>query len=185
MSEIYFISDTHFGHKKILEFEPSRRTLGDTIEEHNEKLIDNWNSVVSKNDIVWHLGDVAWSSTALKLCERLRGDKRLVMGNHDHYGSDDYLRYFTKLYGVATLKTGEVLSHIPLHPDCAERWKVNIHGHLHSKLIKKSSVLIEDLHFYDSVVVDKLKDKKYVNVSCERINFTPISYEQLKERIFV
>jgi calcineurin-like phosphoesterase family protein len=161
MSNVFFIGDTHFGHKKILDFEPSRRALGDTIEEHDAELVRRWNAVVSKNDIVWHLGDVSWGSAALEICSQLKGIKKLVLGNHDHYPSEKYLRYFSKLYGVAQLKTGEVLSHIPMHPASLERWGTNIHGHLHSKT---------------------MDDPRYVCVSCERIGFAPITYEELKHR---
>jgi calcineurin-like phosphoesterase family protein len=122
MPETFFISDTHFGHKKILQFEPLRASFASCIEEHDEKLIDNWNKTVNKKDVVYHLGDVAWGSVVLEQCARLVGDKRLVMGNHDHYPTEKYLQYFSKVYGVATLKTGEVLSHIPLHIDTMERW---------------------------------------------------------------
>jgi calcineurin-like phosphoesterase family protein len=158
MSNVFFIGDTHFGHRKILDFEPSRRQLGDTIEAHDEELVRRWNAVVSKKDVVWHLGDVAWGSAALEICGRLNGIKKLMLGNHDHYPSEKYLRYFSKLYGYAQLKTGEVLSHVPMHPHSLERWGVNIHGHLHSKT---------------------MEDPRYICVSCERIGFTPIAYEEL------
>ena len=118
--------------------------------------------MVTKKDVVWHLGDVAWGKPALlKALPRLNGIKKLVMGNHDHYSTQTYLDVgFSKLYGIAQLKTGEVLSHVPLHPtQLQERWTLNIHGHLHSRVV-------------DGIL--------YRNVSCERINFTPISYEELR-----
>ena len=52
--DIWIISDTHFQHENILKFEPTRP--GSTIQEHDEALIDNWNSVVKPGDKVYHLG---------------------------------------------------------------------------------------------------------------------------------
>lgn len=52
--KIWFTSDTHFGHKNILRF---CKRPWNTVEEMDEGLIQNWNKVVGKDDIVFHLGD--------------------------------------------------------------------------------------------------------------------------------
>ncbi|MBP5230316.1 MAG: hydrolase, partial [Clostridia bacterium] len=52
---VYFIADTHFGHKNIL------RICGrpfETIEEMNETLIRNWNERVRGSDTVYIVGDM-------------------------------------------------------------------------------------------------------------------------------
>lgn len=54
----YIISDTHLGHHKILEFEPDRLQFCKDMEEHDQVILDNWNSVVTPKDTVYHLGDV-------------------------------------------------------------------------------------------------------------------------------
>ena len=83
MSNIFFTADTHWGHKNILDY--CERPFVD-IDDHDETLIDNWNSVVNKNDIVYHLGDIAFkNSTSVRdLLLKLNGKKHLIMGNHDH-----------------------------------------------------------------------------------------------------
>ena len=54
---IYFISDTHFYHHRILEY--TNRPF-DRIEDMNETIIENWNKVVTPKDTVYHLGDVGF-----------------------------------------------------------------------------------------------------------------------------
>lgn len=49
MSETFFIADTHFGHKGILNFSATKPfRLFDTIEEHDAELVRRWNAVVGK-----------------------------------------------------------------------------------------------------------------------------------------
>ena len=56
---IWFTSDTHFGHKNILKF---CKRPWDTVEEMVEGLIQNWNRVVGKDDLIFHLGDFAFAT---------------------------------------------------------------------------------------------------------------------------
>lgn len=53
----------------------------------NETLINNWNSVVGKNDLVYHLGDVAFASAnkTREIIEQLNGNIHLIIGNHDNW----------------------------------------------------------------------------------------------------
>ncbi|MBQ3404908.1 MAG: hypothetical protein IJG63_05785 [Oscillospiraceae bacterium] len=53
----FYIADTHFGHRNCVRFDdrPFR-----SIEEHDETLISNWNSVVQPRDDVFILGDFAY-----------------------------------------------------------------------------------------------------------------------------
>ena len=53
---IFFTSDTHFNHKAIISY--CSRPF-ESVEEMNDRLIDNWNQVVKPNDTVYHLGDFA------------------------------------------------------------------------------------------------------------------------------
>lgn len=83
---IWFTSDTHFGHARIVEL--SNRPFRD-VGEMNEALVDNWNSVVSSNDTVYHLGDAVMGNFEenIKIVGRLKGVKILVPGNHDRVSS--------------------------------------------------------------------------------------------------
>jgi calcineurin-like phosphoesterase family protein len=82
--DTFVISDTHLGHKSILQFEPCRLTAMriDGYDNHEEWVIDNWNSVVGPDDIVLCLGDFAFGRVA-EYSKRLNGNKIIVLGNHD------------------------------------------------------------------------------------------------------
>lgn len=83
----WITSDTHFWHKKIFGKEGfcSSRKHFTSVEEMNETIIENWNSVVGGEDTVYHLGDIAIGkrSETLELIKRLNGTIYFVKGNHD------------------------------------------------------------------------------------------------------
>lgn len=157
--QLFVIADTHFGHRRILEFEAKARPFA-TIEEHNEALVERWNSVVRPRDTVWHLGDVLFGKRTFWYLSRLNGTKKLVAGNHDQYPTQDYLQYFSRVVGAAEVRDC-ILTHIPVHPGQFSRFKFNIHGHLHSK---------------------KLDDPRYICVSAEHTNLTPVPLDDLLNR---
>jgi len=79
---IWFTSDTHLSHNKDFIF----KARGfDSIQEHDETLMRNWNEKVSNDDEVYHLGDVAFGNPikAKYIIEQLNGKKYLVRGNHE------------------------------------------------------------------------------------------------------
>lgn len=159
----FLIADTHFGHANILTFKRNNGLpLRDfpNIYYHDEMLIDNWNSVVSANDKVYHLGDVGFKSFSKLgyILERLNGTKVLIKGNHDGFKLSQYQQYFKDIRGTHQLDKF-ILSHIPIHPESLSRWRGNIHGHVHD---------------------NTLSDTKYINVSVENINFTPIDFEEIR-----
>lgn len=81
MANTWFTADTHFGHDRLIELD---RTRFGSIREHDDFLVDRWNSVVAPGDVVYHLGDVAWRMPALdEHVRRLNGRKVLIAGNHD------------------------------------------------------------------------------------------------------
>lgn len=196
MIDVWFTSDTHFGHKNILKYEKEARPF-DNIYEMNEAIIDRWNGVVKPRDIVYHLGDVSLSKNSLPLLEKLNGHKRLVMGNHDVYPIEMLTPYFEKLYGAFEYK-GCILTHIPIHPVCMGRYKLNIHGHLHSKnicrvmnddgdvydVIEPKTFLKsieDDCYAYEAGLLMANINNCYFNVSVEQNDLTPINFEVIRE----
>lgn len=183
---IFITSDTHFSHRGIVKFlrvdGVTKERPWDTIEEMDEALVKNWNSVVRDKDRVYHLGDVVINRSALPILDRLNGEKILVKGNHDVFRAEEYLQYFKDLRGNAVLDDF-LLTHIPVHPVSIERWKGNIHGHLHSNKVWTVEQYIENEGQRGSHVSYRPKaDKRYLCVSVEQTNFTPISLEEVKKR---
>lgn len=79
---VYFTSDQHFGHARILEL--CGRPFA-SVEEMDETMIVRWNAVVQPTDTVWHLGDFTMGSVemAWRYRARLNGRVNLIHGNHD------------------------------------------------------------------------------------------------------
>lgn len=153
MSDVFLIGDLHFGHKNI----DKLRKGFSSEEEHQEFIISCWNRVVSKRDTVWVLGDACFKVDKLHLFKRMKGQKNIVLGNHD-LDARHFLPYFNKVVGFAKYKN-VWLSHCPIHTD-ELRNRVNIHGHTH---------------------YHKIEDKRYMCVSCEQVGYTPIQFEVCKE----
>lgn len=162
MSELFIISDTHFRHHNILKFEPEHFGQFQDIDERDEWVIHKWNAKVQPNDTVWHLGDIAFN-IGLPILKRLNGKfELLLMGNHEHKNIKEYLPYFKDIKSVKDL--GDLIfSHYPMHPSqLEERYKANIHGHVHSA---------------------QLDDPRYLCVSMECVNCEPISMSEIKQEL--
>lgn len=130
---LWFTSDHHFNHKNIIKY--SSRPFS-SLEEMNEKLIENWNKNIKGGDAVYHLGDFFFTHPKFitKIFERLNGKITLIKGNHDHIWlrkvdlkivTIDYLE-------IKVDKKLLVLMHFPI-----ESWNkrhfgaIHLHGHTH------------------------------------------------------
>lgn len=83
MTKTFFTSDTHFGHKNVIEF--CSRPF-ESVEEMTDGLIKRWNDQVTDDDVVYHLGDFFFMHKPLQVKEilwQLKGKIHLVIGNHD------------------------------------------------------------------------------------------------------
>lgn len=168
MSNIYFISDLHLGHKRILEFEPNLR-FGNTVDEHDTILIERMKSVCNnKRDILYICGDVAMDKDKLQLLHEIPARKILVRGNHDVYSDDAYRLVFDAIVGFFCYK-GHWVSHAPIHPH-ELRGRRNIHGHVH-----RNSVLNSTGVGYDP---------NYINVCVENCEGRPINFAEIRGNTF-
>ena len=180
MTRTFLISDTHFGHTnayKFMNFDGTKMRPWDTAEEGDAAMVERWNSVVGDNDKVIHLGDVAIPRRGLKVLEQLKGRKVLIRGNHDIFKLQDYTPYFEDILSIKKIDTF-YLTHVPLHPDSVPHWaKANIHGHTHYNLVPR-----EVRNKWMPWRVTSEPDPMYFNVSVERIDFTPIDFEEIRAR---
>lgn len=133
----FYIADLHLGHANVIRFD--NRPFGD-VSEMDEKLINNWNGVVTNNnDTVYILGDLLWlkESEWPAWISRLKGRKVLIRGNHD---PKDFSAATKKLFQEITdykeITDGDrkvILCHypIPFHKsDYSDRtWM--LYGHVH------------------------------------------------------
>lgn len=84
---IWFTSDTHFDHDKILLYQADTRPFK-SPEEMNTALVENWNRLVSPGDVVYHLGDFAFRNHA-HWAGQLKGQIVLIEGSHDRMSGKD------------------------------------------------------------------------------------------------
>ena len=187
MANRFVISDTHFGHTNS--WEKFKLPNGDPLrpftstEEMDETMVERWNAVVRPQDTVYHLGDVVINRKSLHHVKRLNGKKRLVRGNHDIFKDEDYREVgFESLYGVRVFVDQFILSHIPLHPDCVtERFRVNVHGHLHANQVMIDETLISSSHTQSGSYLQP--DPRYLCVSVENTDYRPLSFDEVEARI--
>ena len=172
MPDIFVISDTHFDHEGILRFtDKDGAYLRDfkDVNHMNEYMIEKWNSVVRTQDKVYHLGDVGIfkGKNHGQHIARLNGHIRLVLGNHDYFLKHQsfFGTRVEAVYGSRRLDDF-LLTHIPIHPLClGKKITANIHGHVHNN--------VGPDHF----------GPRYFNVSVEVIDYTPVSFEDLKKKV--
>lgn len=160
MAKVFLTSDLHIGHPRL------SRTRGfDSLEEHDEFILEKLNSVVGRRDKVFLLGDICWSKQAVQkftdtvICENVD----IVLGNHDvlrYYPPD----FFNHVYGVYQYRSF-VLSHVPIKEESLYRFRGNLHGHIH------------DLGGDDDLGLGP----EYLNVNLEFNSWMPWEFEEIDE----
>jgi len=144
---------------------------------HNNTILNNINSLVGKNDVLWILGDFCWgkwgnmTQVAQGYRDRINTkDVRLIRGNHD---PQEILPCFTKAYDLRFIqldKQGIVLSHYPM-----VSWKNKengswcLSGHCHGRMEEWRKK-----HMPDALTFD-------VGVDCW--NYYPVSYDQVRQKM--
>lgn len=177
LDKLFFTSDSHFLHERILEF--CHRPF-ESNEHQTEELIRRWNEVVPEDGIVFHLGDLCWTGNIdfiARLNERLNGSINLVYGNHDMTNRLDreVIKNIFKSYGGNTMDIASILvrndnnkqlicCHYPML-----YWPTNtimLHGHVHSGPTSTAS---------DKMTFHPMR----YDVGVDANNYKPISYIEL------
>lgn len=171
MSKTWVIADPHFGHQGVCNFKQADGVTPlrpwDRAAEMDGALIENWNSLVDDQDRVYVLGDVAMTKKALWPLKVLKGRKVLVKGNHDIEKMSVYQQYFDDIR-ACVVKKGFIMTHIPIHPASLSRWKLNVHGHLHSNVVLQE---------------DGKPDPRYMCVSVEHTDFKPLDLQVILNKV--
>lgn len=173
---IFFTSDLHFYHEKIIYH--CRRPFTD-VQEMNEKLIHNWNRTVGPDDEVYILGDVTMKGPeqAFAILSRLSGRKYLIRGNHDYFVDnpawDNYLWMFQWVKDYHELIWNNqkfVLFHYPISEWASFRkGAVHLHGHQHNSAVYNYQQKQAGIRRYD--------------VGVDANDFSPVSVEQIMKFI--
>ena len=193
-NKIWFTSDTHFFHSKVIEY--SNRPFKD-VEEMNETMIKRWNAVVHNDHIVFHLGDFAWGGSEVwnNVLDRLNGHIYLVLGNHDMKNlRQGYISKFEDVvFQMYIYIDGRAvyLNHYPFL--CyggsyrGEQAVWQLFGHVHSQ---PEHYNIDDIN--DQEVKEILGKDFYrlryllptqYDVGVDNNNYRPVSWEEVKEKI--
>ena len=145
----------------------------------DDALIANWNRVVGKDDIIFHLGDFAMGGSAewSRLLQKLNGKIYLILGNHDMktIGAG-----FSRLEGVAMQMLinvkGQIiyLNHYPfLCYGGAYRNTWQLYGHVHTGPANRG---------LDAPRLKMMLPTQY-DVGVDNNNYIPVSFEQVKRSI--
>jgi len=121
-NKTWVISDTHFGHARIIEL--AKRPFASVVEMDLE-MIRQWNETVGEDDTVFHLGDFQWKD--MGYFSNLKGHKILIKGNHDPAPTlalpwDAIHQY----HEITQSQKRFVLFHYPI-----EEWNHKFHGSVH------------------------------------------------------
>ena len=162
MRNIWVISDTHFGDEKFYTYKLDDGTPARYFKNYIDAdiyMVDKWNSVVKPEDKVYMLGDLGEKRVLKYVLPSLNGTKVLIKGNHDRDKISFYKEYFKDIRAYHHIDN-ILMAHIPVHPNCKGKFKIQVHGHTHAFCIK---------------------DNFYYNVCVENHDYTPVHFDIIKE----
>lgn len=160
MNKIFFTSDLHFCHDRRFIYEPRGFS---SVEEMNETIIKNFNSLIDNEDDLYILGDLMLKDDVhgMECLNALPGRKHIILGNHDskHRRSE----YYPHIRGFVDMKWADMLeyngyhfflSHFPsmtgnLEKESLKQVICSLSGHTHSK-----DKFYQDIPFLYNVALD-------------------------------
>jgi calcineurin-like phosphoesterase family protein len=168
--DVWYTADTHYNHSNLCRGTTkwdltqhgghlSVRPF-DTIAEMNQAVVDGINKYVGKDDVLVHIGDVAFGGfdSIPEFMKRLICKNVIhVLGNHDHHidrNRQGVQGYFMGVYGRLQLKVSRQvkgahekigtyeLCHFPLTIwDKAHHGRIHLHGHTHGSFVHTGRAL--------------------------------------------
>jgi calcineurin-like phosphoesterase family protein len=154
----YFIADTHFFHRDLLGWNDFAPRLFPSTEAMDQALIDAWNARVDGNDVVYHLGDIAFNpenvptnEQIFDILKQLNGHIVFIKGNHDYRSLFKYLHaHDPQLNGTDKFSFHDVgaiikanhkqlfMTHYPLMMGIVHQ-TLNLHGHIHHSTVHSAT----------------------------------------------
>jgi calcineurin-like phosphoesterase family protein len=153
MKDVWFTSDTHFGHSNIVKYS-ARPFLNDAgeidIEAHDHQLVHNWNNLVKPKDDVFFLGDFCYRNKegAEHIREKLNGTIYFIEGNHDSsaFQIRNSFAWYKNLHAVKVNGQEIVLCHYAMRVWNKSHHGVwHLYGHSHNSLPDISTSLSFDV----------------------------------------
>jgi calcineurin-like phosphoesterase family protein len=146
LGNVMVTSDTHFGHEKIIKYtnRPFQSARGDLLVRNmDEAMIAHWNTVVSEDQLVIHLGDFSFRPD--QYIRKLNGRILLVQGNHDKPSFNNLFYGVVQFLPLQIREFKCFLTHRPLviddeydrkdamrlDPKIIDDYDFIIHGHKH------------------------------------------------------
>ena len=184
---IYYIADLHIGHNNVIKFD--NRPFSN-IEEMNNKIIENWNNKVKKDDTVYILGDFIWAKESEwpSYVKQFNGKKVLIQGNHDpKQFSQTTKRLFQEITNFKEIKyDGKriIMCHYPI-PFFKGGFSENtymLYGHVHQTI--EYGYLKKLRHEIKANFTDKgAPYGNFINVGCMMpyMNYTPRTLDEIIE----
>ena len=164
---VFFTSDYHFGHKRILEMD--NRPFSD-IENMADVIIKNHNQLVKPTDTIYILGDFSLcnATRTRAYLERMNGNKHLIKGNHESsvMGNAKTRALFTGIYDKLEIKLHN--KYINMDHYSYHQWNMSHHG-------------AWMLHGHSHGGDDYNKNYKILNVGINLHDYKPLSFEQVSE----
>lgn len=178
---LYFTSDTHFNHYNIIKY--CNRPY-ENCREMNDDLILKWNSVVSQEDTIIHVGDVTFGNPSMtrEFFKNLNGYKILVKGNHDRINK--IRPFFDEVHSELFVKVKDKVAwirhfYLELRTDgTKEPFDFSIHGHSHGNL-GKTHITNYRKHPYKGKEEPILE----IDAGVDCWNYTPVSEDQIYKEV--
>lgn len=170
-NDIFFTSDTHFGHENIIKY--SQRPFAD-VGSMNEAMINNWNSVCSDKSIVYHLGDFLFGDEKDmdELYKRLKFQSLIVIrGNHEK----PFIRWFFN-----RKPRNVILQPSSHHEIRIDDISITL-NHYAMKVWNKSHFGAYHLYGHTHGTLPDDPNSRSFDVGVDCHNFTPISFQQMKD----
>ena len=188
----YYISDLHFLHKNIIkhDFNNGGRKF-DSIEEHDNLIIENINKIVTPQDNLYLLGDISWGTVGetIELLKRINCKGIFACkGNHDRPLKDGRVKkMFQGIYDIKQIEDNGkqiIMSHYPqMMWNGQHRGVVHLYAHLHNS--KEEADYQEFLKELDKRIKerdgDRYKPLQAFNVGAMLWDYTPRTLEEIIE----